>query len=76
MGHKTVSDAGKTAGIDIFIEISKEDNIVINCLPSNQLRIKLLKIMVRGNLASPRAQKNLEGWSLTAVPADRLELIG
>ena len=35
--------AGKTTSIDIFIKISKEDDIVINCLPRNQLRNKLLK---------------------------------
>ncbi len=35
--------AGETASIDIFIKISKEGNIIINCLPSNQLRNKLLK---------------------------------
>jgi hypothetical protein len=35
--------AGETASIDIFIKISKKDDIVIKCLPSNQLRNELLK---------------------------------
>jgi hypothetical protein len=34
---------GKTAGIGIFIKISKEGKVVINRLPSNQLRNELLK---------------------------------
>ncbi len=35
--------AGEMAGIDVFIKISEEDNIAINCCPSNQLWNKLLK---------------------------------
>jgi hypothetical protein len=58
------------SSIDIFVEVTKEDYVVVDFLLLYELGDQLLKKMVLGERASPRAVKYRACWSLTVVPAD------
>jgi hypothetical protein len=62
--------------VDIFVEVAKEDYVVVDFLLLYELGDQLLKKKVLGERASPRAVKYRACWSLTVVPADWPELLG
>jgi hypothetical protein len=65
-----------SSSVDIFIEVAKEDYVVLDFLPLYEQGDQLLKKMVLGERASPRAVKYHVCWSLTVVPTDQPELLG